>query len=174
MKTFIEKTLFKLIISLAILIASLFVAYYYLSYLPKIQKQFSQLATSNNNPGLIKNASGRIITFNSPQDGYAALLNQLQAIMDGRNSDTTGLKSDSTLCDYSKVYAPVSGNPSWGQYCADLANQLNGILQPTNQVFKNVGLGGYEVSPDSTLKSLKSRIGDLANAIANNNGFNNR
>jgi hypothetical protein len=68
---------------------------------------------------------------------------------------TSGLGPNSTLCDYANKYSSVADNPSTAQYCADLANQLH-------------------VSPATTIGSLQSRIGDLATAIANNNGFENR
>ena len=65
----------------------------------------AQLASNDNNPGLLKDSSGNLISYNSPQDGYAALLNYLQAIIYG--TSPTGLTSKSTLSDFSNVYAPI-------------------------------------------------------------------
>ena len=108
-----------------------------------------QLATENNNPGLLKNSSGKLLTFNSPTDGRAALYNYLTAVM---ASDTiAGIGPNSSLIEFAKVYAPT--DPL--QYAANLANQLN-------------------VSPDTQLKALISRIDDFATAVTNNNGFENR
>jgi hypothetical protein len=138
-------------IGLGIVIVALITGAYFMGQ-NSTKTQF-QLATDNNNPGLLKNSSGHLLTFNSPRDGGAALLNDIQAIMDG--TTTSGLGPNSTLCDYASKYSFASGNSSAAQYCADLANQLH-------------------VSPATTIGSLRSRIGDFADAIANNNGFENR
>jgi curved DNA-binding protein CbpA len=114
------------------------------------QNSNAQLASSDNNPGLLKDSSGNLISYGSPANGYAALLNYLQAIMNG--TSPTGLGPNSTLSNFSDVYASASGDASPSQYAVHLASQLG-------------------VSTDVTMGSLQSNIGKLADAIAENNGF---
>lgn len=109
------------------------------------------VADRNLNPGNLKDPStGSFRTFGSHQEGYAALLNDLQSKMTGTTS--TGLGPSSTLADFSKTYAPPSDNNDSAQYAANLANTLG-------------------VRPDAQLGSLKDRIGDMAQAIARNEGY---
>lgn len=110
------------------------------------------LPNENQNPGDLRYAgqqgatqgTGGFAQFSSPQEGYGALLN-----------DTTSkitAHPDWTLADFANTYAPSSdGNDSAG-YAAKLANQLG-------------------VSPATPISQLKSRVGDFANAIANNEGY---
>jgi curved DNA-binding protein CbpA len=114
------------------------------------QNSNAQLASSDNNPGLLKDSSGNLISYSSSRNGYAALLNYLQAMMDG--TSPTDLGPNSTLSDFSNVYTQASGNTNPSQYAAHLASQLG-------------------VSTDATMESLQSNIGKLAEAIAKNNGF---
>ena len=80
------------------------------------------LPTRNNNPGDLRDTStGSFRQFNSPQEGYAALLNDLHAKQTG--TTTTGLGPSSTLADFAKTYAPPSENNS-AQYAANLANHM--------------------------------------------------
>lgn len=80
-------------------------------------------AVRNNNPGNIKDpATGTFKQFATPQEGYAALLNDLEAKKTGHTS--TGLTPTSTLVDFAKTYAPPGGNNNSAKYAADLANQM--------------------------------------------------
>lgn len=109
------------------------------------------LPTRNNNPGDLRDTStGDFRQFSSPQEGYAALLNDLQAKQVG--TTTTGLGPSSSLADFAKIYAPPGDNNNSGKYAADLANKMN-------------------VSPATQLKDLN--LGHWADAIAGNEGFAN-
>lgn len=104
------------------------------------------LAIANNNPGNIKDpATGSFRSFKTPQEGYAALLNDLQAKQTG--TTTTGLGPSSTLVDFASTYAPATDKNKPGQYAATLANQLG-------------------VRPDSQLKDLD--LAKWASAVAQN------
>lgn len=104
------------------------------------------LAVQNNNPGNLRDPStGGFQKFNSPQEGYAALLNDLQAKQTG--TTTTGLGPSSSLIDFASKYAPGSDNNNPGEYAANLANKMG-------------------VRPDSQLKDLD--LGKWASAVANN------
>ena len=81
------------------------------------------LAVKNNNPGNLKDpGTGQFRQFSSPQEGYAALLNDLQGKQNGTSS--TGLGPSSTLVDFASKYAPANDKNNVGKYTADLANQL--------------------------------------------------
>lgn len=104
------------------------------------------LAVTNNNPGNLKDPkTGTFRQFASPQEGYAALLNDLQAKKMG--TTTSGLGPSSTLVDFSATYAPKGDNNNPGQYAANLANQMG-------------------VRPDSRLKDLD--VAKWASAVAKN------
>lgn len=105
----------------------------------------------NNNPGDLKDpTTGQFRQFASPQEGYAALANDLQQKIDGKS--TTGLNGSSTLYDFSKAWAPKSDKNDPASYAANLANTLG-------------------VRPDTPIGELKSRVGDFAQAIARNEGY---
>lgn len=106
------------------------------------------LPTRNNNPGDLRVAQGSFGKYNSPQEGYAALLNDLHAKQTGNTS--TGLGPNSTLADFANKYAPPTENNS-AQYTANLANHMG-------------------VSPDATLSSLD--LGKWADAVAAAEGYN--
>jgi len=81
------------------------------------------LAIKNNNPGNLRDVStGSFRSFNTPQDGYAALLNDLDAKRSGNTS--TGLTGTSTLADFAAKYAPAGDNNDPAQYAANLANYM--------------------------------------------------
>lgn len=110
-------------------------------------------ATTNNNPGNLKYAgqsgaknNGGFAQFSSPDDGYIALMNDLNSKVGGASS--TGLTSNHTLSDLASKYAPPTENDT-DQYVLNLANQL-------------------KVSPDTKLSNLQSRVPELASAIAHN------
>lgn len=109
----------------------------------------ANIPTAQNNPGDIKQ-NGQISTFASPEEGKAALYNDLTAKMTG--TSTTGIGPSSSLVDFAKVYAPDSDGNNSLQYAANLANKLN-------------------VSPDTQIGTLKGRIDDFASAISSNEGY---
>lgn len=103
-------------------------------------------AVQNNNPGNLRDTStGSFQQFKTPQEGYAALLNDLQAKQTG--TTTTGLGPSSTLIDFAAKYAPSSDDNDVGSYAANLANQMG-------------------VRPDTQLKDLD--LGKWAAAVAHN------
>lgn len=109
------------------------------------------LPTRNQNPGDLRDPStGAFRKFATPQEGHAALLNDLTAKMTG--TSTTGIGPSSSIADFSKVYAPPGDNNNSAQYAANLSNKLG-------------------VSPDTKIGSLRGRIGDFANAISGNEGY---
>jgi hypothetical protein len=112
----------------------------------------TNLPTKNNNPGDLRmigqtNASqgqGGFADFPTPQDGYTALLNDIQTKINRNPSET--------LEGFSNTYAPEDDGNDPAQYTVKLANQLG-------------------VSPMSTIGSLQGQIGKFADAIANNEGY---
>ncbi len=112
----------------------------------------ANLPTQNNNPGDLRNigqegatqGAGGFAKFPTPQEGFGALLNDLQ--------HKIKTKPNATLADFSNTYAPPSdGNDSAG-YTAKLANQL-------------------KVPPNAPLSSLQPKIGQFAEAVAKNEGY---
>jgi uncharacterized membrane protein len=110
------------------------------------------IPTVNNNPGDLRNigqegatqGAGGFAKFPTPQEGFGALLNDLQ--------HKIKTKPNATLADFSNTYAPPSdGNDSAG-YTAKLANQL-------------------KVPPNAPLSSLQPKIGQFAEAVAKNEGY---
>ncbi|MDE2233280.1 MAG: hypothetical protein KGJ90_04085 [Patescibacteria group bacterium] len=110
------------------------------------------LPTSNMNPGDLRfagqqgaqaNSTG-FAKFSDPTAGFGALLNDIQTKMNNH--------PDWTLADFSNVYAPASDGNNPGQYATNLANQMG-------------------VSPDTPISQLEPKIGDFANAIAHNEGY---
>lgn len=111
-----------------------------------MQNDMPTLAVANNNPGNLKNPqTGNFHQFGSSKEGYAALLNDLQAKKTGSAGGVLG--PNSTLIDFATRYAPASDNNNPGQYAANLANQM-------------------QVRPDSKLSELD--LSKWAAAVANN------
>lgn len=109
------------------------------------------IPTSTNNPGDLRfagqsgaqSSSAGFAQFSNPQQGYAALLNQIQTDINNH--------PDWTLEDFATNYAPPSQNNT-GQYTANLANKIG-------------------VAPNTKIGTLQSKIGNFADAIASNEGF---
>jgi len=116
------------------------------------------LANRNNNPGNLRfigqtgasQGEGGFARFNTPAEGYAALMNDIQAKVTGKSR--SGLKPTDTLVDFTKVYAPASDNNAPGAYAAAVANKLG-------------------VRPDVKLHELQGNIPQLAEAIAHHEGY---
>lgn len=108
----------------------------------------ANLPTTLNNPGDLKGA-GKLLAFNDPLEGKAALYNDLTAKMTGKSKYVT---PSSSLVDFSKAYAPESDGNDPLQYAANLANKLG-------------------VSPDTKIGTLTGRIDEFANAISQNEGY---
>lgn len=107
----------------------------------------ANIPTANNNPGDLKNpATGNFQKYSNPQEGMAALLNDLQAKFNGK------LGQSGTLADFAKMYAPPTDNNDTAGYTAKLANKLG-------------------VRPDTPFKELQPKIAQLADAIAGNEGY---
>lgn len=91
------------------------------------------------------------MSFSNPQEGYTALLNDLQGKVNGKTR--TGLNGDSTLIDFAAKWDPASdGSNNPGDYAATLANHL-------------------KVPPDTKLSQLQGRMGDFADAVASAEGY---
>ncbi len=111
----------------------------------------ANLPTRNNNPGDLRDPkTGKFRNFNTPAEGYAAMLNDLEGKFTGNNRH--GLSEKSTLADLVKVWAPPSENDT-AKYIADMSNTLG-------------------VAPTTTLGELHPRITDVAQAIAKKEGYN--
>lgn len=116
------------------------------------------LANRNNNPGNLRfigqngasQGEGGFARFDSPASGYAALLNDLDAKLSGNSR--SGLTPDHTLADMVNVYAPSKDNNNPANYTAVVANKLG-------------------VSPGTKLSELKPRLGELAEAMAQHEGY---
>lgn len=107
------------------------------------------LADRNNNPGNIRDTkTGKFRQFATPEEGFGALMNDLQAKKTGNTS--TGLNGESNLAEFSSKYAPAGDNNDPAQYTSNLANHMG-------------------VRPDTKLKDLDT--GAWAEAIAKAEGY---
>lgn len=105
----------------------------------------ANIPTANNNPGDLKDpATGTFQQFSDPKQGFGALLTDLQTSINNH--------PDWTLADFSNTYAPPSDDNDSAGYAAKLANQLG-------------------VAPNATISSLSPNIGNFADAVANNEGY---
>lgn len=111
------------------------------------------IPTRLNNPGdlrYIGQAGGTpdpsgFASFPDPQTGFAALMNDVQSKINAN--------PDHTIADFANTYAPNSDGNDSAQYAANLANKLG-------------------VPPDTKLSALQGNIGAFAQAIGNNEGYN--
>lgn len=80
-------------------------------------------AAVNNNPGNLRDPqTGQWQKFSTPQEGFQALMNDIQLKQTGKSR--TGLNGNSTLAQFTSVYAPASdGNDPIG-YANTIAKQL--------------------------------------------------
>jgi hypothetical protein len=111
----------------------------------------ANIPTRLNNPGDIKDmTTGKFKQFNTPEEGYSALVNDLNIKMSGKSK--TGVTPDSDLSHFSSIYAPASDKNDPVSYANNLAKQLN-------------------VPVTTKIKDLQPRIHDFARAIATNEGY---
>lgn len=116
------------------------------------QNEMANLPTTNNNPGDLRNigqkdasqGAGGFASFPTPQAGFGALLNDVQSKINTH--------PDWTLADFSNAYAPPTDGNDSATYAANLANQL-------------------KVAPNTSIKSLQGNIGQFAEAISHNEGY---
>jgi len=81
------------------------------------------LAVRNNNPGNLRDPkTGAFRQFATQEEGYAALLNDLEAKRTGNTR--TGLGPSSSLSQFAGVYAPAGDNNDPVRYSQNLASQL--------------------------------------------------
>lgn len=81
------------------------------------------LAVRNNNPGNLRDVkTGAFRQFATQEEGYAALLNDLDAKRTG--ATRTGLNGNSSLSQFASVYAPAGDNNNPTQYANNLASKL--------------------------------------------------
>lgn len=103
-------------------------------------------AAKNNNPGNLRDPkTGAWQSFSTPQQGFDALKQDLLGKMTGNTR--TGLSGDSTLLQFTNVYAPSSDGNNPSAYAQDLANKLG-------------------VSVNTKIGTLVPRIDDFAKAVA--------
>ena len=104
----------------------------------------TNIPTSRNNPGNIKDASGNIIQYATPQQGWDALYNQVNLMISGQSAFYS---PDMTWNQIAALY--VTGNPgsSGGQ---NWANNVSSTLG----VDPNSTLGDYLSGGGSTAASL--------------------
>lgn len=111
----------------------------------------ANIPTRNNNPGDIKDmTTGQFRTYASPEEGYGALVNDLNTKISGKSK--TGVTPQSSLRQFSSIYAPSSDNNDPESYAQNLAKQL-GVLA------------------DTPISDLKDRVNEFAHAIARNEGY---
>jgi hypothetical protein len=80
-------------------------------------------ASTNNNPGNLKDPqTGAWQKFSSPQEGFSALINDIQSKQTGNTR--TGLGPDSSIAQLIKVYAPAKDNNNPVQYAKAIAAKL--------------------------------------------------
>lgn len=107
--------------------------------------------TRLNNPGDLKDPkTGTFRAFSSPEEGFTALKNDLQAKISGNTS--TGLSANSSLKDFAGKYAPDSDGNNSSQYAEKLAKKLG-------------------VNSNTSIGSLSNRLDDFASAISDNEGY---
>ena len=80
-----------------------------------------ELAVTNNNPGNIREGKSGFKKFNSMEEGFTALQNQLNLYKTGKSAHTTGKE---TLLDVMKIYAPSSDNNDPESYAEHVAKML--------------------------------------------------
>lgn len=112
----------------------------------------ANIPTRLNNPGDLRyigqtggqaDPSG-FASFPDPKTGFAALLNDVQSKINTHPDDT--------IADFANTYAPNSDGNNSAEYAANLSNKLG-------------------VSPDTKLSALQGNIGQFAEAIGNNEGY---
>lgn len=112
----------------------------------------STLAVRNNNPGNLRDPkTGSFRQFNTPQEGYEALKNDLHIKMSGQSR--TGVTPQSSIEHFASVYAPASDNNDPVGYARNLSSQLG-------------------VPSTTPIANLSGRIDDFAKAIAKNEDAN--
>src|ERR1043166_3966581 len=80
----------------------------------------TSVAARNNNPGNLKDpATGKFRQFTTPEEGYNALVADIEAKQTGKSS--TGLKPESTLQQFFNVYAPSTDANDPTHYAATVA-----------------------------------------------------
>jgi len=115
-------------------------------------------ADRNNNPGNLraggKTDDGGFTIFNTPEEGFQAMIKDLTAKMTGNSSAAVSKlgRNAQTLREMISVYAPSEDNNDPNNY--------------SNVVARKLG-----VSPDEPLSNLINRIPELAKAMAEHEGF---
>lgn len=122
------------------------------------------LAVRNNNPGNLRDPNtGAFRQFATQEDGYAALLNDLDAKRTGNTR--TGLGPNSSLSEFASKYAPAGDGNDPVRYASSLATKLGaGVNTPISQV----DIGKLAVSIAQTEdRSAKSHVaGDTPDFIS--------
>jgi len=112
------------------------------------------LGKKNNNPGNLEFANqegavpskmdnGRWAKFSTPEEGYNALVKDIEVKQTGKSSSS--IKPDSSLAELIRVYAPKKDNNNTEQYIKNISEWI-------------------KVSPDTPIKDIPKE--DLAKAIA--------
>ncbi len=91
-------------------------------------------AAVNNNPGNLRDPqTGAWQVFSSPQEGFQALMSDIQGKQTGNTR--TGLNGNSTLAQFTSVYAPASDGNNPAGYAQSIAKQLGvSVNTPIGQI----------------------------------------
>lgn len=78
-------------------------------------------AVKNNNPGNLRNIDGSWMKFNTPQEGFKALMGYLERAKSG---DHTAYNSNQTLYQFFSKYAPAADSNNPKAYAENVAKKL--------------------------------------------------
>lgn len=117
-----------------------------------------QLAVKNNNPGNIRvvGSDTEFQKFETMQDGFNALLRQIQMYQDGSSDNTTG---EETLAELMAIYAPKKDNNDPVKYTNTLADRL-GITADTLIKDINTNKLALAISEVESPQAYKAIIAD--------------
>lgn len=87
-------------------------------------------AAYNQNPGNLTDDSGKFRKFDSPEDGYQALIDDIKAKQTGNTK--TGLNGQTSLVDFIRHYAPASDKNDPVTYAQNVAKTLTKAGIPTD------------------------------------------
>lgn len=117
---------------------------------PVARPQGDTVADRNNNPLNLRGPDGRFQVFETPEEGWAAGINDLRLKMEGRSRH---IQPDAPLSQLFEVWAPAQ----------ELGNHPEGYTQ-----YVATRLG---VSPDTPIRDLAGRIEELAAAMGDFEGW---
>lgn len=108
------------------------------------------LAIRNNNPGNIRDNSGRFIKYNSMKEGLNGLKDYVQRAITGKHQ---AYKPNESLLEFAKTYSPKSDG--------------NDPVAKANSIAKDLG-----ISPDTPIKDLGDKLDQFVQAIIKTEDIN--